>query len=268
MNPVPLLLIIVTLPLLLGGCGGQKEKQTKKPPKLEHQANGNEITITKAHNLSEAFTIPSLIEGIPVTKIGNSAFAYSEITSITIPEGVTDIGERAFSSCDALTSITIPDSVKTIGKGAFSWCGKLRSIKIPKGITRIEESTFSESGISMIVIPTSVTSLGYRAFESCKNLKKITIPSSVASIGDFAFYMCGDLVLNFEGNCPQIDGDLGDLFFYTDPDFVKLFKNVEDERTLHHGHKRTNPTILRQPNAAGWSDEWVGAPVKLISEKP
>ena len=192
--------LAISLPLLLGGCGGQKEKQTKKPPKLEHQANGNEITITKAHNLSEAFTIPSLIEGIPVTKIGNSAFAYSEITSITIPEGVTDIGERAFNSC--------------------------------------------------------------------KNLKKITIPSSVASIGDFAFYMCGDLVLNFEGNCPQIDGDLGDLFFYTDPDFVKLFKNVEDEHTLHHGHKRTNPTILRQPNAAGWSDEWVGAPVKLISEKP
>ena len=285
-----LFLIIVTLPLLLGGCGGQKEKQTKKPPKLEHQANGNEITITKAHNLSEAFTIPSLIEGIPVTKIGNSAFEYSEITSITIPEGVTDIGERAFSNCDALTSITIPegvtdigerafnscknlkkitipDSVKTIGKGAFSWCGKLRSIKIPKGITRIEDETFSECiNLNEITIPDNVTSLGYRAFDSCKNLKKITIPSSVASIGDFAFYMCGDLVLNFEGNCPKIDGDLGDLFFYTDPDFVKLFKNVEDGK--HHGHKRTNPTILRQPNAAGWSDEWVGAPVKLISEKP
>ncbi len=263
-----LLRLLVTLPLLLGGCGGQKEKQIKKPPKLEHQVNGNEITITKAHNLSEAFTIPSLIEGIPVTKIGNGAFRYSEITSVTIPEGVTDIGESAFDSCKNLKKITIPDSVKTIGKGAFSWCGKLRSIKIPKGITRIEESTFSECrNLNEITIPDNVTSLGYRAFERCKNLKKITIPSSVASIGDFAFYMCGDLVLNFEGNCPKIDGDLGDLFFYTDPDFVKIFKETE-EFSYSLGGKRTNPTVYREPTATGWSDEWGGATVKLISEKP
>jgi len=247
MNPVPLFLIIVTLPLLLGGCGERPvaEVKSEKPPRLEHQINGDEITITKAFNLSGTFTIPSLIEG----------------------KQVTSIGDAAFSHCQALTSITIPDSVKTIGKRAFSWCRKLRSIKIPKGITRIEESTFSNSGISMIVIPDSVTSLGYRAFNGCKNLTKITIPSSIASIGDFAFYHCGDLVLNFEGNCPKIEGDLLDLFFFTDPDLIKIFKEAE-ELQYSHGWKRTNPTVFRQPNATGWSDEWVGAPVKLINKNP
>ena len=71
-----------------------------------------------------SITIPNTI-----TRIGNSAFYdCSSLTSITIPDSVTSIGKHAFASCESLTSITIPSSVTSIGQGAFNDCEKLRSI--------------------------------------------------------------------------------------------------------------------------------------------
>ena len=80
-----------------------------------------------------------------VTNIGDYAFDYcTGLTSITIPSGVTSIGESAFRSCDSLTSITIPDSVTSIGERAFFYCTGLTSITIPEGVTSIDGSAFSD----------------------------------------------------------------------------------------------------------------------------
>ena len=92
------------------------------------------------------------------------------VSELTIPEGVTSIGNYAFYGCRGLTSITIPDSVTSIGNSAFR-----------------------ESNLETIVIPDSVTSIGYYAFYSCYNLTSITIPDSVTSIGYYAFYSCDNL---------------------------------------------------------------------------
>ncbi|MBR2367803.1 MAG: leucine-rich repeat domain-containing protein [Alistipes sp.] len=64
-----------------------------------------------------------------VTTIGNRAFYnYDSLTSVAIPDSVTTIGNRAFSDCDSLTSVTIGDSVTTIGNRAFSGCNSLTSV--------------------------------------------------------------------------------------------------------------------------------------------
>lgn len=134
-------------------------------------------------------TIPS-----GVTCIGNHAFeveADSNITSVIIPNSVTSIGEYAFASCSSLTSITIPDSVTSIGKYAFAYCSDLGSITIPNKLTNIEADTYYGcEELTSITIPNGVKSIGDEAFDSCKKLGSITIPNSVTSIGESAFSDC------------------------------------------------------------------------------
>ncbi|MBR2715782.1 MAG: leucine-rich repeat protein [Ruminococcus sp.] len=130
-----------------------------------------------------------------VTSIGDFAFSTcSSLTSITIPSSVTSIGDYAFRDCTNLTSITIPDSVTSIGDYAFFYCDSLTSITIPDSVTSIGDFAFSGCySLTSITIPNSVTSIGWYAFNSCYSLKSITIPDSVTSIGDYAFYCCTSL---------------------------------------------------------------------------
>ena len=78
--------------------------------------NNGTITITGYTGPGGAVTIPSTINGLPVTSIGDRAFlnCYS-LTSVTIGSSVTSIGDYAFYDCTSLTSVTIPDSVTNIG---------------------------------------------------------------------------------------------------------------------------------------------------------
>ena len=130
-----------------------------------------------------------------VTSIGDRAFEWcSSLTSITIPDSVTSIGNSAFRWCENLTSITIPDGVTSIGNEVFNGCKNLTSITIPDGVTSIGNEAFNGcKNLTSITIPDSVTSIGDSAFEGCENLTSITIPDSVTSIGDSAFYRCKNL---------------------------------------------------------------------------
>ena len=162
--------------------------------------------------------IPSEINGVPVTKIGERSFSSrSYLTSITIPDSVTIIDERAFDDCENLKSITIGNSVTTIGYGAFWGCSNLESITIPDSVTSIGDNAFRNTswleskreenplvivngilidGVTCsgdVVIPDSVTSIGGEAFRDCSNLASITIPDTVTSIGQGAFSQCTSL---------------------------------------------------------------------------
>ena len=142
-------------------------------------------------------------------------FAGCKFTSVSIPNSVTSIGSRAFSSCRGLTSISIPNSVTSIGSYAFSSCRGLTSISIPNSVTSIGEGAFKGcSGLTSISIPNSVTSIGYYAFFDCSGLTSISIPNSVTSIGDGAFFDCrgltsikvesGNNVYDSRNNCNAI----------------------------------------------------------------
>lgn len=92
-------------------------------------------------------SVKQVIIGDGVTTIGDWAFSYCRaLTSITIPNSVTTIGDNAFESCSSLTSITIPNSVTTIGERTFANCYSLTSVTIPSSVTRIEDGAFSDCG--------------------------------------------------------------------------------------------------------------------------
>lgn len=131
-----------------------------------------------------------------VTSIGDAAVDFNnELTSIYIPDGVTNIGAWAFGGCYSLTSINIPDSVTNIGKAAFYNCESLTSIKIPEGVTSIEDMVFYGcSSLASINIPKGVTSIGATAFYGCSELMSIKIPEGVTSIGNNAFSDCSGLI--------------------------------------------------------------------------
>ena len=111
----------------------------------------------------------------------------ASIKTVTIPDGVTNIGASAFSGCTSLTSVTIPSSVTSIGTSAFKSSG-LTSVTIPSSVTSIGESAFSFSALTSVTIPSSVTSIGAFAFAYLTNLISADIQALSFSSSNGTFH--------------------------------------------------------------------------------
>jgi hypothetical protein len=162
--------------------------------------------------------IPATYKNLPVTEIGKEAFRRCKtLKDITIPDGIKNIGYRAFSST-GLTKVVIPKTVEKFGDSVFAECSALESIKLPDGMKRIESTMFAKcSMLKDITIPESVTLLHDGAFSECSSLTHITIPKSVTIIGNGTFsgsglesiiVANGNVKYKSEGNCIlSIDGE-------------------------------------------------------------
>lgn len=176
------------------------------------------VTITDCGTSATEVIIPSEIDGLPVTSIGDWAFYdCKSLTNIDIPNSVTHIGDFAFRDCSSLISInadennqnyssqdgnlfskdkttliqyaigktdaqyTIPDSVISIGNSAFYHCVDLTSVTIGSG----------------------VKSIGEEAFGRCTGLKSVTIGNGVASVKDYAFLGCSSLTDVYYGGSKE-----------------------------------------------------------------
>ena len=177
------------------------------------------------------------VSGLLLTKDGKELVAGIN-GDVTIPDGVTSIRGSAFSGRSGLTSVTIPNSVTNIGwfgyiDGVFEGCSSLRSfsvaadnpsyksvsgllltkdgkelvagingdVTIPDGVTSIRGGAFeSYGGLTSVIIPDSVTDIGVDAFRSCIGLTSVTIGNGVTDIGENAFLRCRGLASVTIGN--------------------------------------------------------------------
>ncbi|MBR2084539.1 MAG: leucine-rich repeat domain-containing protein [Muribaculaceae bacterium] len=172
--------------------GPRKGKNKKAPvnPVYDSRNNCNAIIEKSSNTLISGCVNTVIPDG--VTSIGDDAFSgCSGLTSIIIPVVVTSIGDDAFSGCSGLTYVIIPECVTSIGDDAFSGCSGLTSIIIPEGVTGIGWNAFSYChNLNLVYIPESMTYIPDSAFSGCTNLKSVIIPDSVTSIGTYAFSGC------------------------------------------------------------------------------
>ena len=130
-----------------------------------------------------------------VSSIGDEAFfGASFIQHIELPKGVEHIGKRAFWGCAGLESITLPCGLRSIDDNAFRECGALKEIILPEGMTHIGEAVFRACGqLEKAYFPDSLKQLGISTFSDCFGLKEIRLPQGIQDIPARCFQWCMSL---------------------------------------------------------------------------
>ena len=186
--------------------------------------------ITGYYGEDAELTIPAELDGHAVREIGEEAFRDCDLTTVTLPEGLTSIGDSAFYFCNSLTAVTLPDSLTSIGANPFSRCDSLAKIDVspdhpvfaqidgvlyekatktlicypagkagdtfavPDGILAIGDDAFYRCvSLTTVTLPDSLTTIGDSAFSFCESLTTVTLPDSLTTIGDHAFSNCESL---------------------------------------------------------------------------
>jgi len=128
---------------------------------------------------------------IPSGTVGiyDDVFAYSGITSVTIPEGVKYINYGAFQQCTTLKNIKLPNSLVRINASAFKECTSLSALSLGEGLKTIDSEVFKGCvGLKTVALPSKLETLEYEAFEDCSNLENVTFPNTLTTADESAFY--------------------------------------------------------------------------------
>ena len=149
-------------------------------PKLQNADAGVLPAMSNAHAAEPVNEDFEIEDGVLVKYKGEGG-------DVVIPDGVKEIGDRAFED-SAVTSVVIPEGVEYIGISAFGGCRSLASVTIPEGVEEIGGNAFANcSSLTDVIIPDSVRAIGVYAFFGCSSLTSVTIPGSVGTIGMCAF---------------------------------------------------------------------------------
>ena len=156
---------------------------------------GTEYSLTECNEYASGdLEIPSAYQDFPVTTVADKAFKdCTSLTSITIPDSVTTIGEESFFNT-GITSIVVPDSVTSIGYAAFQNCSSLTTVTLPDALTELEAFTF------------------YREDWYLGSLTSINIPSNIEQIGDSAIPIAFEIPDSVTNYGPGNGGGFGFLF--------------------------------------------------------
>jgi hypothetical protein len=203
--------VLVILFFIAGSVFAQNESD------FEIIVENNNVTIVGYSGNRNQLIIPREINGMPVTVIEERAFRSKGLTSVTLPDSVTEIGRQAFMQ-NYLTDVTIPNSIRTIGEQAFL-NNRMTRINIPDSVDNVGELAFARQTSNFrtdgpnpffimiykgevtiityngrggnVIIPETINNMPVIAIEvsafSYKRISSITIPNTVRIIGNEAF---------------------------------------------------------------------------------
>ena len=163
-------------------------------------ANGTtDLKYNDADTYAGDIKIPSNVfyNGITysITGIGINAFwECIGLKSITIPNGIKEIGAQTFYKCSSLVTAKLSDAITTLPVNAFFGCSTLTNIQLPSNLSKIGSYAFEAcSSITSLIIPGTVQEIGNQAFQGCTSLSDINIPEGITIIDTWTFGLCTSL---------------------------------------------------------------------------
>jgi hypothetical protein len=143
-----------------------------------------------------------------ITTLGDFAFSgCTKLKDVTLGKDLTVIGHAAFEECESLQGIAIPEKVKSIGVGAFYSNIGLTSVVIPEGVESLDYGAFSFcSNLNEITLPATLKNMNALCFAFCEKLASVAIPKDVQGIGAYTFYECKNMkTVTFAGDIKYIN---------------------------------------------------------------
>ncbi len=150
----------------------------------------NEIYFGHKGDMPAEYTIAPGTKSIAAHAFRNAA----NLTAVSIPSSVADIGEAAFYQCTALTKVAVPEGITQIKPETFYYCSSLSEVSLPDTLTAIKENAFFQcSALQTVQIPENVIELGAASFYGCSMLQSISLPQGVTQIENETFSRCSAL---------------------------------------------------------------------------
>lgn len=185
------------------------------------------------YSFRDQITSLSLPEGL--TSVGDLAFYDClSLTAVTIPASVTDIGELAFCQCTSLTLLVLNNGLRSIGRGAFELCYNLQDLRLPSTLTTLGENAFCRcASLRYVTVPESVTNMGSGVFSYCSRLIRAEILAPLPALPAWSFHGCTNLTSVVMAD---VTGSVGS----------QAFSGCEKLNTVYYGGDELDTESLRE----------------------
>lgn len=160
----------------------RKGEQVNPASDFAYTADGGEVTITDYIGTSEHVLIPDTIDGLPVTALADKAFYEKTVTTVVVPDSVTEIGAACFSGDNYLVSLTLPDGLAELPYGALESCMRLYDFDLPQSLEKIYSSVFEFNYyLTHLTLPSSLTEIEQLNFIGLYDLQSLTLAEDNAA---------------------------------------------------------------------------------------
>ena len=205
-----------------------------------------------------------------VTNIGDAAFSgCRKLSAVSLPSGLVTLGESVFLNCRSLTSLDLPDGITSLPAQLCYECRSLATLDLPSGVTNIGRAAFYNCfGLASLDLPSSVTALGQDAFYGCTGLTSLSLDAALARVGDEAFFGCTSLErVQFTGGVGTLaDGVFGACTSLSGVYFLCDEPELDTGEDLFTGAGEV--TVRYLTAVSTWGSTFGGAPVEEWCPEP